>query len=443
MTDRQLEERLRAWYATEVAESETAPADLRESITAIPDTTPTPLRPLTRRRNIALLAVAAVLVVGGAIAAGSGLMRLTAVVPPVPPLPSQAAEFMTPAPTPSATVVPEPTPGVVAYTVREGGPPGDGMAPSRIWLVNADGSGAHEFLADVPGDQEILGWSPDGSRLLYLVPRGGGIEHAADVFATDAAGSVPELICAADAGQCPDVGSLSPDGSRLAYVITEGPRATAISTIAILDLSTMQVTKLDSTRTTGARLCDSAARDRLSTPGWSPDGTRLVFAREGIIGKTRDGACRASTVLVVNVDGSGLLEITSPDMLAYGPSWSPDGARIVFDGDERKPTTALWATDLYTIRPDGTDMRRLTTDGLTGWAGWTRNGQIVFGHSLSGGFFAGVRLMNTDGTGDVQIDENTVADLTAVGCTICPYAPAGPGAAAGGGPRLAYWQPTP
>ena len=84
MTDRELEERLRAFYAAEVGESATAPADLRESVTAIPATTSMPLRPLGRRRNFTLLAVAAVLVVGGALAAGSGLVRFTTVVPPAP-----------------------------------------------------------------------------------------------------------------------------------------------------------------------------------------------------------------------------------------------------------------------------------------------------------------------------------------------------------------------
>ena len=36
---------LRAWYGTEVGETETAPADLRESLATIPATTPAPLRP--------------------------------------------------------------------------------------------------------------------------------------------------------------------------------------------------------------------------------------------------------------------------------------------------------------------------------------------------------------------------------------------------------------
>ena len=84
MTDRELEQRLRAWYATEVGATEAAPADLRESLAAIPATTPAPVRPFAGRRRFTLLAVAAVLVVGGVLATGSGLIRLTAVVSPSP-----------------------------------------------------------------------------------------------------------------------------------------------------------------------------------------------------------------------------------------------------------------------------------------------------------------------------------------------------------------------
>ena len=67
----------------------------------------------------------------------------------------------------------------------------------------------------------------------------------------------------------------------------------------------------------------------------------------------------------------------------------------------------------------------------------------MFGHFSSSGPSGDVRLINTDGTGEVQIDYTSVADLTAAGCTICPYASTGPGATdpAGLGPGLAYWQP--
>ena len=84
MTDRELEQRLRAFYADEVGATEAAPTDLRASLAAIPVTTPTPLRPISRRRGFTLLAVAAVLAVGGAVAVGAGLVRFSPVPPPVP-----------------------------------------------------------------------------------------------------------------------------------------------------------------------------------------------------------------------------------------------------------------------------------------------------------------------------------------------------------------------
>ena len=56
MTDRELEERLRAWYAAEVGETGTAPDDLRQVLATIPATTPTPLRARGRRRGLTLLA---------------------------------------------------------------------------------------------------------------------------------------------------------------------------------------------------------------------------------------------------------------------------------------------------------------------------------------------------------------------------------------------------
>ncbi len=84
MTDRELEDRLRAWYDAEVGDAAAAPADLRESLADIPVSAPAPLRQLPRRRGMTLLAAAALLLVGGALAAGSGLVRFTEVVPPTP-----------------------------------------------------------------------------------------------------------------------------------------------------------------------------------------------------------------------------------------------------------------------------------------------------------------------------------------------------------------------
>src|SRR6185437_8049688 len=50
--------------------------------------------------------------------------------------------------------------------------------------------------------------------------------------------------------------------------------------------------------------------------------------------------------------------------------WKPDGARIVFvsaNGQQQ---------DVYTMRPEGSDVRRLTTDGLSTSATWMPDGWI-------------------------------------------------------------------
>jgi Tol biopolymer transport system component len=63
------------------------------------------------------------------------------------------------------------------------------------------------------------------------------------------------------------------------------------------------------------------------------------------------------------------------------PTWSPAGDRIAFtsyrDGD----------TDLYSIRPDGTDLKRLTNStGNDAHSTWSSDGKWIAFTSARGGF---------------------------------------------------------
>jgi hypothetical protein len=64
MTDQELEGRLRAWYRTDVGETETAPLSLRTAVAAIPRTSARPARRFGGSRGFTLLAAAALLLVG-------------------------------------------------------------------------------------------------------------------------------------------------------------------------------------------------------------------------------------------------------------------------------------------------------------------------------------------------------------------------------------------
>jgi TolB protein len=78
---------------------------------------------------------------------------------------------------------------------------------------------------------------------------------------------------------------------------------------------------------------------------WSPDGTQLVF--------TRQGRGVNAEILTMRADGGGLRRLTRNGVFDVQPSWSPAGA-IAFSsvrGDRQ---------DVYVMRADGSRQHALT-----------------------------------------------------------------------------------
>ncbi len=79
---------------------------------------------------------------------------------------------------------------------------------------------------------------------------------------------------------------------------------------------------------------------------WSPDGTQLLF-----VGQQRGGR---EDLFVIRPDGSDLRQLTTHPASDLEPAWSPDGQHIVFvsmrDGNK----------ELYTVSANGTGLTRLT-----------------------------------------------------------------------------------
>jgi TolB protein len=86
-------------------------------------------------------------------------------------------------------------------------------------------------------------------------------------------------------------------------------------------------------------------------PAWSPDGTRIAY-------DPYDSATQRSTVHVLNADGSGDLALTDTTTDSCCPTWSPDGGRIAFS------STRSGYSEIYTVNADGSDVRRVTWNGV-------------------------------------------------------------------------------
>ena len=80
-------------------------------------------------------------------------------------------------------------------------------------------------------------------------------------------------------------------------------------------------------------------------PSWSPDGSQIAFTR---------GSLAIVTVPTGNVERIPVLGVVS------SPTWSPDGRHIAFAWQPATSPSLRW--DVYTVRPDGSDMRRRATE---------------------------------------------------------------------------------
>jgi dipeptidyl aminopeptidase/acylaminoacyl peptidase len=399
MTDDELEQRLRAWYGAETGDNEPAPTGLREAVVAIPASIPAGRRRFAGRGSMTLLAAAALLVGAGALAGGAAVLRLVTLVSPtlVSPTPSDIALV---SPGPSALVLTSPTPtttpalrtgDLIAFTkpVQRASTctlNRDSCPVPRVWTVRTDGSDLHELVTDGATAQVVLAWSPDGSRLLYLDDRTiylsdpDGHERAA--VETGCGPTPPATRC--------QIGwdlAVSMDGTKLAFVRQPTEDASVIGTsIATVDLATGRLAELSSTLSAGT-----------FRPGWSPDGTQIVFLRFGTkddggpLPRIRDA------VLVVDADGGNLRQISPTTLDAVSASWSPDGGRIVFES----PTGGgvQDTGDIYTVRPDGSGLRRLTSGDRTTSPSWTVDGRILFTRvAVSPGGAPGWWTMDADGS---------------------------------------------
>lgn len=136
-------------------------------------------------------------------------------------------------------------------------------------------------------------------------------------------------------------------------------------------------------------------------PSWSPDGTKVVFTRSLEEESAVCGLPACEQIWVVNADGRNQRPLTSVEDDAWGPVWSPDGMRIVFskrDFERETDDVTDFEADIYVMNPDGTEETRLADlAGAEEGPAWSPDGkEIAF--STARGEEGDIYVMNADGS---------------------------------------------
>jgi TolB protein len=142
---------------------------------------------------------------------------------------------------------------------------------------------------------------------------------------------------------------------------------------------------------------------------WSPNGREILVGR-GPGTTPPPGQLTAATDLwIINLVTGEERQITdTPDQWEGYADWSADGSLIAFEGDTLEPGNS----DIYTIRPDGTGLRRLTTSpGFDGDPDVSPDGAtIAFSAIRSPATTTDVYVIRTNGTSSRRLTSHPTAD---------------------------------
>jgi TolB protein len=182
-------------------------------------------------------------------------------------------------------------------------------------------------------------FSPDGRRITFARGMGDG---NIEIFVVDVdGGNLRRLTNSRGIDTNP---SWSPTGRQIAFTSSRG----GDPQIYVMDAEGTNIQRVSHS----GRYNDGAA--------WSPDGHRIAFAQ-------RAGIERFDIVVVDVVTGESRQLTTAPGSHET-PTFSPDGLKLAFAG---KYGSGVGATQIYVIQDDGTNPRRLTSEGNNFSPSWS------------------------------------------------------------------------
>ena len=220
--------------------------------------------------------------------------------------------------------------GYVAFDL---GPEGD-LAPKDIFVIDIE-RGLETPIIEHPSRDELVGWTPDGKRILFISDR----TSKRALWMIDVNGGKP--------GQSPVLlktefegrpTGITPDGALYSVIVTTA------NNVHLARLDTKGVRIVGQPQIASTRFVDSA-----SISDWSPDGKYLAYR----VGPRSDPFGRGPWRFVIQTVRTGEERVLTPSpgfssSLMRGPRWSPDGRSLLVTATGIDTGQGLYAIDVKT-----------------------------------------------------------------------------------------------
>jgi RNA polymerase sigma-70 factor (ECF subfamily) len=301
----------------------------------------------------------------------------------------------------------------------------------QLWVTDTNGVDAHPVSE--PGWQECYTWSPDSTRVVYAHAPNRNPESPLTLNIYDAGKAESRVMASGFVVEALDgFGILtgwsrsvwSPDSRHIALLVGRNAPASPYVDTVIFDADTGRSVPLTPGHLNAGNMY----------PGdWFADGERFILT-----------SCPAEgsnyRMWVCNRDGGDLHPITDENWkIGMDPRVQPHGENIAFCTSHLRPEDEAknHYLDLWLMKPDGKDPRRLTdgqSQNLTervsyGYPEWTSDGRyivsLIFRYDGMGRIHQGIRIVDTK-TGEIirvlesdpESDEYLIGFRTKI--SLCP-----------------------
>lgn len=198
-------------------------------------------------------------------------------------------------------------------------------ATNQICIINADGTGFRRLTTDNTKQHYYPSVAPDGKSVVYAAFREPNIYEIYEIEIDT--GSVKQLTDRLGNVNGPEI---SPDGQSIVFKLSTP--------------TSNEIWLMERDGNNQHRIPNASGWD----PTWSPDGQYILFASD---------AQGGVQLYSIRTDGSELKRISSLPAIRGRSDWSPDGRFIVtYSGQP-------WNRDVYIMNADGSNTRMLSPTG--------------------------------------------------------------------------------